>query len=373
VAKSVPDAASTIPDEVATEPSAPVAYGARYVVEAEVGRGGMGRVFRARDLRLGREVALKILAGGTHDERQRLRFEQEARAAGALNHPNILAVHDVGEQRGEPYIVSELLVGESLRTVLRRGPLAQERALELGLQLASGLAAAHRKGIVHRDLKPENLFLTEAGHLKILDFGIAKLLPQAQPEQAGLRTDTGAVLGTPAYMSPEQVRGAPADARSDVFSAGAVLHELLTGSAPFERATTVETAYAVLHDAPAALPACALAHVIARCLEKDPAARYSDGAGLLGDLEAIARGVRTQAGKRLRRRVTGIAAIALLLTLVLAALVRERALHPGRVRIAVADFANETDDRDLTGLSGMLITSLEQSKRLSVLTRGTMY
>jgi serine/threonine protein kinase len=157
-------------------PSTPQVFAGRYQASVELNRGGMGRILRARDLKLDREVALKLLVPGAHDEQQRLRFEQEARAAGSLNHPNILAVHDAGEQEGEPFIVTELLEGETLRSVLSRGPLAPARALELAIQLAEGLAAAHGAGILHRDIKPENLFLTRQGHLKILDFGIAKLL-----------------------------------------------------------------------------------------------------------------------------------------------------------------------------------------------------
>jgi|SRR5467141_202620 len=241
--------------------------------------GGMGRVVRARDLKLGREVAIKLLNPGAHTERQRLRFEREARAAGALNHPNILAVHDIGEHGGEPFIVTELLEGETLRKRLSRGPLGPVRALALATQLADGLSAAHAAGIVHRDVKPENLFITKKGYLKILDFGITKLLEAAQAP-AGLHTDTGAVMGTPAYMSPEQVQGEDATPRSDVFAFGAVLHEMLSGKGPSERRSAVESAYAILHEAPGPLPASTpepLARLIVRSLEKDPALRPVDG------------------------------------------------------------------------------------------------
>src|SRR4051794_13898488 len=163
-------------DQRVTLRSQPSLLGGRYLIEAELGRGGMGRVVRARDTRLAREVAVKLLGPGVHGEMPRRRFEQEARAAGALNHPNILAVHDIGEQDGEPYIVTELLEGETLRSLLSRGGLDPARAWSLAIDLAEGLAAAHQAAIVHRDVKPENLFLTRQGHLKILDFGIAKLL-----------------------------------------------------------------------------------------------------------------------------------------------------------------------------------------------------
>src|SRR5438067_1690194 len=189
MASTVPDRPQPPPDGVPTQPSALPVFARRYAVEEDLGRGGMGRVYRARDLKIDRAVAVKVLAAGG----QRERFEQEARAAGALNHPNIVAVYDVGEHGGEPYIVTELLEGETLREVLENGPLAPDEVLDFGIQLAGGLAAAHRKGIVHRDLKPDNLFVTEDGRLKILDFGIARLADAAQ-----VRTDAGVVMGTPA-------------------------------------------------------------------------------------------------------------------------------------------------------------------------------
>ncbi len=273
----------------ASEPEATLSsdaalYGGRYALESELGHGGMGQVFRARDLKLGRAVALKLLAPGAHDEEQRHRFEREARAAGSLDHPNIVVVHDVGEQRGEPYIVTELLEGETLRRILSRGPLGPAKALDLAAQLADGLAAAHARGIVHRDVKPENVFVTDRGQVKLLDFGIAKLL---ESPASDLRTDTGVIMGTPAYMSPEQIRGQPADARSDVFAFGAVMHEMLSGTAPFHRESTTETAYAILNDLPAALPAstpAVAARVIERCVEKDPAARWADAGELAVEL-----------------------------------------------------------------------------------------
>src|SRR5579862_2023180 len=210
-----------------------------YEIIAPVGAGGMGEVYRARDTRLGRDVALKILPESFARDLDRLRrFEQEARAVAALNHPNILAIHDIGEQAGSPFLVSELLEGESLRAALDRGPLPQRKTLEYGVQIAHGLAAAHEKGIVHRDLKPENIFVTRDGRIKILDFGLAKLTQpeSASGQQTNLPTATGAagtepgvVLGTLGYMSPEQVKGKPADQRSDIFSFGAILHEMLSG------------------------------------------------------------------------------------------------------------------------------------------------
>jgi serine/threonine-protein kinase len=282
--RQVPESDSAAPEQQrAPQPDARL-YAGRYRIEIEIGRGGMGRVLRARDLKLGRDVAIKVLArGAATDEKHRLRFEQEARAAGALNHPNIVAVHDIAQHEGEPFIVTELLEGETLRAVLSRGPLAAAEALELAQQLASGLSAAHAKAIVHRDIKPENLFLTDDGRLKILDFGIAKLLES----QDGRQTVTGTVMGTPGYMSPEQVRGEPADARSDVFAFGSVIHEMLTGATPFERGTAAETGYAIIHESAARLPATTppqLACVVSRALQKDRAARYADAREIVREL-----------------------------------------------------------------------------------------
>src|SRR6476661_4846525 len=217
-----------------------------YEIVAPIGAGGMGEVYRAKDPRLGRDVAIKVLPASfsTDDDRLR-RFEQEAKAAGLLNHPNITAVYDIGSHDGAPYVVTELLEGETLRAALAGGSLSPRRAIDYALQMAHGLAAAHEKGIVHRDLKPENLFVTKDGRVKILDFGLAKLtqadssgpqtnLPTA-PVNAG--TEPGMVLGTLGYMSPEQVRGRTADARSDIFSFGAILYEMLSGRRAFQRDT----------------------------------------------------------------------------------------------------------------------------------------
>ena len=206
-----------------------------YQVLGSIGCGGMGEVYRARDLRLSRDVAVKMLrAEVSRDADLVRRFEQEARAVGALNHPNILTVFDTGESDGVPYIVSELLQGGTLRERLQSGPLEVRKALEYGVQIARGLAAAHERGIVHRDLKPENLFLTKSGVVKILDFGIAKLTHPGEQHvssdaDTAAHTTPGTVMGTSGYMSPEQVRGLVADERSDLFSFGAVLFEMLLG------------------------------------------------------------------------------------------------------------------------------------------------
>ena len=204
-----------------------------YDILDKVGEGGMGEVFRARDTRLGRDVALKILPTTFAADQDRLRrFEQEARAAAALNHPNILAVYDVGTSNDVPYVVSELLEGRTLRQVLESGALTTRKAIDYGAQIASGLAAAHEKGIIHRDIKPENIVVTKDGRIKILDFGLAKLagMPSADGAHATMtETGPGMVVGTVGYMSPEQLRAEPVDARSDVFSLGAVLYEMFAG------------------------------------------------------------------------------------------------------------------------------------------------
>jgi len=238
-----------------------LAPGARvgpYEILAPLGAGGMGEVYRARDTRLAREVAIKALPGAFASDPERLRrFEREARAASALNDPNILTVHDVGTHEGSPYLVTELLEGKTLRELVREGALPVARAVDFATQIARGLAAAHERGIVHRDLKPENLFLTRDGRMKILDFGLARLV---QPEALGQdsseastltkATEAGAVMGTVGYMSPEQVRGELADVRSDVFAFGCVLYEMLTGEGAFARPTAAETMTAVLRDEP---------------------------------------------------------------------------------------------------------------------------
>src|SRR6059058_5734882 len=226
-----------------------------YVIQSAIGAGGMGEVYRARDTRLNRDVAIKILPASFSADPDRLqRFAQEARAAAALNHPNILSIFDIGDQQGAPYVVSELLEGETLRERLRNGPLSIRKAIEYSLQVARGLAAAHEKGIVHRDLKPENLFLTEDGRVKILDFGLAKLTrPEASADGDDAPTmhavtEPGLVMGTAGYMSPEQVRGKPADPRSDIFSFGAILYEMISGKRAFHGDTAADTMSAILKE-----------------------------------------------------------------------------------------------------------------------------
>ena len=270
-----------------------------YEILAPLGRGGMGDVYRARDNRLRREVALKMLHDvAANDEDSLIRFQRETHAVASLNHPSILAIHDTGMHRGAPFAVTELLQGETLAERLESGPLAPARAADVACQIADGLSAAHAQGVIHRDIKPENIFLTHDGRAKILDFGIARI------ENPGLRTGAIAnlrsrgstssqmLVGTAGYVSPEQVRGAKADARSDLFALGAVFYEMLAGRKAFQRASPVETLGAVLKDDPRRNPEsekipAALGPFVFRCLEKDPADRYQSARDLLFDLRAL--------------------------------------------------------------------------------------
>jgi Tol biopolymer transport system component len=270
-----------------------------YEIQSPLGAGGMGEVYRARDTRLGRDVALKILPESFARETDRLRrFEQEARAVAALNHPNILAIHDIGQYKASPFLVSELVEGESLRAKLDRGALPQRKTIEYGVQIAHGLAAAHEKGIVHRDLKPENIFVTKDGRIKILDFGLAKLAQKAGADldvslTSTQYTMTGVVMGTASYMAPEQVRGAAADPRTDIFAFGAVLYEMLSGARAFRSDTAAETMTAVLKDDPPEWPdpghlvPFALERIVRRCLEKNPEQRFQSAEDLAFALEAL--------------------------------------------------------------------------------------
>jgi pimeloyl-ACP methyl ester carboxylesterase len=252
-------------------PLAPGAKVGPYEVVEIVGAGGMGTVYRARDPRLGRDVALKLL-GGEADRAQWWRFEQEARALAAVEHPNIVRVFDLGSEDGHPFLVLELLAGVTLRQRLDERAFTLAEAIPLALQLVRGLAAAHDKGIVHRDLKPENLFLTPVGELKILDFGIAKLT-KVMPSNDS--TGSGVLLGTAGYVSPEQARGKPVDARSDLFAVGAVLYELIAGKRAFDRATLIDTLHAILHDPAPPLGMPALDRLLDRCLAKEPEQRFA--------------------------------------------------------------------------------------------------
>ena len=290
-----------------------------YRVTSPLGAGGMGEVYRALDTRLGREVAIKLLPAAFSTDQDRLRrFEQEARAAGLLNHPNVLTIYDIGTHAGAPYIVSELLTGETLGDRLRGAPLPLRRVIDYALQIARGLAAAHEAGIVHRDLKPENLFVTKDGRVKILDFGLAKL----KPAPAGINTNVstqplstapGVVMGTVSYMSPEQARGEEVDQRADIFAFGAILYEMLAGRRAFEGASAVEVMNAILKEEPPEISELkrevppALVRVVRHCLEKNREERFQSMADVAFYLDSLpaAADRETSAAQRAQPRSRG--------------------------------------------------------------------
>jgi serine/threonine protein kinase len=283
-----------------------------YEIIAAIGAGGMGEVYRARDTRLGRDVAIKVLPPSFSVDPDRLRrFEQEARAVGALNHPNILAVYDIGAQDGAPYLVTELLEGETLRERLQNVALPLRKALHVAIQAAHGIAAAHEKGIVHRDLKPANIFITSDGRVKILDFGLAKLVERADASPSETRsvgspaaqTEAGLVLGTVGYMAPEQVRGKPADARTDIFALGTILYEMLSGQRAFEKDSSADTMAAILKEEPPELSGegkkipAAVERIVRHCLEKNPGERFQSARDMAFDLESLSGSTTSASAK----------------------------------------------------------------------------
>ena len=312
----------------------------RFEILGLLGAGGMGEVYRARDPQLQRDVAIKVLPEALFDHAdRRRRFEQEARAAGGLNHPNILSVFDVGVEGGASYIVAELLTGETLRARMGGRPLPVRKAAEFGLQIANGLAAAHDHGVVHRDIKPDNLFVTTDGRIKILDFGLAKLIgPDASGNTETVTVDgeqRTPVIGTVAYMSPEQARGRPIDHRTDVFSFGVVLYEMLAGFPPFQRATTTDTLNAILQDDPVDLPRgdsgmAVLEGTVRRCLEKKPDERFQNCRDLAFHLETrpLESGSVDPAGRQRRSRRAILATIGLVVLTAAAALGAFMATRP---------------------------------------------
>ncbi|HEX7155490.1 MAG TPA: protein kinase [Thermoanaerobaculia bacterium] len=310
-----------------------------YRIVAPIGAGGMGEVYRAQDTRLGRDVAVKVLSQNlSHDDEALRRFEQEARAVGMLNHPNIVAIYDVGTEGNLHYIVTELLDGESMRVRLRQGPVHARKATDYAVQVARGLAAAHEKGIIHRDLKPENLFLTRDGQVKILDFGLVKLMhpriPGAEsssiddhaPTLPVTPTEPGRILGTVGYMAPEQVRGEPGDHRSDIFAFGAILYEMLAAKPAFRGDSPIESLNAILKEEPkdladvGVLVPAALERVIHHCLEKNPEERFQSARDLAFGLGSMS-GLTSQSiplvprARRLGRRLSWKPIVAVLLLL----------------------------------------------------------
>jgi serine/threonine protein kinase/tetratricopeptide (TPR) repeat protein len=361
-----------------------------YEVKSLLGSGGMGEVYRARDSRLGRDVAIKVLPSFFATDSDRLqRFEQEARAAAALNHPNILAVFQMGTYGNAPYLVSELLEGETLREQLGPGRLPVRRAIDYGEQIVRGLTAAHEKGIVHRDLKPENLFVTQDGRLKILDFGLAKVMP---PQRGtghsavthGNDTEPGVVMGTVGYMSPEQVRGQTVDHRTDIFSLGAILYEMLAGKRAFQKPTSADTLSAILNEEPSEISQVtanvppALQRVVHRCLEKNPEQRFQSAADVAFALDAMsdsgasvhsAIAEETETGTRKRwTAVVSAAVVVLALSVGLYYYSHRRPKLTDKDTIVLADFANSTGDSIFDDtLKTALSISLRQSPFLNVL------
>jgi len=305
-----------------------------------IGRGGMGEVYRARDSRLKRDVAIKVLPAGLARDPDRIaRFEREARAAGALNHPNIVAVYDISRDDDTYWIATELVAGESLAKMIERGPIAVPKVLEIATQIADGLAAAHAAGIVHRDLKPANIMVTRDGRVKILDFGLALRRRMSDDSTTMDMTVEGTVMGTAGYMSPEQVRGETVDHRSDLFSFGVVLHEMCSGKRAFSGTSSVEVMNAVLKDQPAELPSSvppALALIVRRCLEKQPTRRFQSAADLGFALQASSPSLPAAATPKRRSRLKWAALAAASVAAALAALFwLTRPLPPPRVTATV--------------------------------------
>src|SRR6202795_2821482 len=301
-----------------------------YEIVAPIGAGGMGEVYRARDKKLDRDVAIKVLPQSVAADPDTLaRFEREAKAVAALSHQNILAIHDFGNQDGVAYAVMELLEGETLRGKLDAGPIPQKQAVDYAQQVAKGLSAAHEKGIVHRDLKPENLFVSKDGHLKILDFGLAKRVESVAPGQetsaptGSGHTEPGTVMGTAGYMSPEQVKGFQVDHRSDIFSFGAILYELLSGVKAFKRDTNAETMAAILMKEPPELSESgrnispALDHIARHCLDKDRDHRFQSARDIAFALSeasgpTMTGGAQLGASPRKNKALVAVAAVVVL-------------------------------------------------------------
>ena len=333
-----------------------------YRIVEQIGSGGMGVVYRAHDERLGRDVALKVVSDTLGSSPQATeRFEQEARAAAALSHPNIVAIHDVGQVDGRPYAVTELLEGESLRARMARGPLPWREAVEIALATADGLAAAHARGIVHRDIKPENLFVTNDRRLKILDFGLARAQDPVAQGDVPTRaiTEHGLVVGTIGYLSPEQARGEAAGPPSDVFALGCVLYEMIAGRRAFEGATPVDRLAAVLRAVPAPLSTQQappeVAAIVTRCLEKTPKRRYAQS----GELAAALQALLSEAGQH-------------------RAIARPRTPRPRSTRsLAVLPFELTPADPDAEflgeGLAESIINNLAALPRLRVVPRSSVF
>src|SRR5262245_51158644 len=370
-----------------------------YEVLVPLGAGGMGEVYRARDTKLDRDVAIKVLPETLARDPDALsRFEREAKAVAALSHPNILASHKYGRQYGIDYAIKDLLQGETLRGKLDGGTaVSQKQAIDYGLQIARGLSAAHEQGIVHRDLKPENVFVTKDGHVKILDFGLAKRVdPMAAGNQTSAPTDPGhtepgTVMGTMGYMSPEQVKGQPVDHRSDIFAFGAVLYEMLSGRKAFKRDTSAETIVAILTQEPPELTtsgrniSATLDHVVRHCLEKEPGNRFgsakdvafalSEASGATTVTSGVGAAVAPAAGRKNR---LAAAAVLVLASSVGLFLLRRPHAGPGVAagvqRVAVLPFENlgsAEDDYFSDGMADAVRGKLTSVPGLEVIARGS--
>ncbi len=369
-----------------------------YKILSPLGKGGMGEVYRAKDTRLGREVAIKVLPDRLSGDASALGFfEREAKVLAALSHPNILTIFDVGAENGVSFVVMELLPGETLRQrIVQRRP-GWSRAVQMGIEIAEALSAAHSKGIIHRDLKPENIFLTRDEHIKILDFGLARWHLESNPADiecettVGSPTETGVVMGTTPYMSPEQLRGMHVDARSDIFSFGCVLQEMITGARPFSRSTLAETISAILKEDPPSLVGfdagipTELDQVVKRCLNKEPAQRFQSAGDLAFHLRQILSGVSLPkpitVGTDRRptaRRLMGIAvAVVLLLLGALAfnwtAVRKALVARPEFKSVAVLPLQNFSADQDqeyfVDGMTEAVITDLSKIKAVRVISR----
>jgi non-specific serine/threonine protein kinase len=327
-----------------------------YSIVDKIGEGGMGEVYRAHDDRLDRDVAVKVLPVSVAQDPERIaRFEREAKAVAKLNHPNILDVYELGDHEGRPFMATELLEGETLRERLEVGALGWRKIAETGAAIAEGLAAAHGAGIIHRDLKPDNIFITSDGRVKILDFGLARDVTAATRDEThsptvSRYTDPGAVMGTAGYMSPEQVRGEPADARSDIFALGSVLYEMVSGTGPFLRDEAAECIAAILRDDPAPLDGGvneALSQIVFRCLEKSPGERFQSAAEVAASLSTLAVATRTPRPET----------------------------EPEAASIAVLPFANLSPDPDqeyfCDGITEEIITDLSKIGSLRVISRNS--
>ena len=335
-----------------------------YIIQSLLGAGGMGEVYRARDPRLNRDVALKFLHPGADAQR----FQREAKIVAALNHPNIVAIYDVGDD----YIVTELIEGKSLRNLKR----SLRESIDCAAQIAEGLAAAHTAGVTHRDLKPDNIMVTREGRAKILDFGLAQQSATAPLGASdSTKTAAGTVMGTAGYMSPEQVRAQPVDARSDIFSFGATLYELLSGKQPFASETFVQTMSAVLEKNPPMLPDTVphgLRAIIERCLEKEPARRFQSAADLAYSLRALsgASVPPESAGRRMRsaRVLKGALAASTAAAVLFAAIATMRPWQPDLAAYRFTPFA--TEEYPEYGPSGLPTVGPSRIARLSITNTG---